>query len=153
MPKKWFANKNNEICEQNEWINYCRKIKLVFAKCNFVRKLFANKRKSTYKIFVSAWFSVWTSQGLNLGPPDYESVALTNWATSPFGRAHFAFRCVELVCVLPVSGCPALIRTGNDRTKNCSVTVTPRDKTWIAFWGTNGCHSQNADAKVMIFFE
>ena len=28
-------------------------------------------------------FSAWTSQGLNLGPPDYESVALTNWATSP----------------------------------------------------------------------
>ena len=26
---------------------------------------------------------LWTSQGLNLGPPDYESVALTNWATSP----------------------------------------------------------------------
>ena len=43
----------------------------------------ANKRKSTYKIFVSAWFLMWTSQGLNLGPPDYESVALTNWATSP----------------------------------------------------------------------
>ena len=35
------------------------------------------------QIFVSAWFLVWTSQGLNLGPPDYESVALTNWATSP----------------------------------------------------------------------
>ena len=27
------------------------------------------------QIFVSAWFLVWTSQGLNLGPPDYESVA------------------------------------------------------------------------------
>ena len=26
---------------------------------------------------------VWTSLGLNQGPPDYESVALTNWATSP----------------------------------------------------------------------
>ena len=41
------------------------------------------KRKSTYKISVSAWFSMWTSLGLNQGPPDYESVALTNWATSP----------------------------------------------------------------------
>ena len=28
--------------------------------------------------FVTAWYSLWTSQGLNLGPPDYESVALTN---------------------------------------------------------------------------
>ena len=39
--------------------------------------------KSTCEKLVSAWFSMWTSQGLNLGPPDYESVALTNWATSP----------------------------------------------------------------------
>ena len=49
----------------------------------YVHLMFTKKRKSTYKIIVSAWFSVWTSQGLNLGPPDYESVALTNWATSP----------------------------------------------------------------------
>ena len=41
------------------------------------------KRKSTYRNSVSAWFSKWTSLGLNQGPPDYESVALTNWATSP----------------------------------------------------------------------
>ena len=38
--------------------------------------MFAKKRKSTYKIFVSAIFPVWTSQGLNLGPPDYESVKI-----------------------------------------------------------------------------
>ena len=25
-----------------------------------------------------SWTVLWTSQGLNLGPPDYESVALTN---------------------------------------------------------------------------
>ena len=25
--------------------------------------------------FVTAWYSLWTSQGLNLGPPDYESVS------------------------------------------------------------------------------
>ena len=42
-----------------------------------------DKRKSTYRKSVSAWFSVWAIQGLNLGPPDYESVALTNWAKSP----------------------------------------------------------------------
>ena len=23
--------------------------------------------------FVTAWYSLWTSQGLNLGPPDYEN--------------------------------------------------------------------------------
>ena len=33
--------------------------------------------------FVTPWFWKWTSLGLNQGPPDYESVALTNWATSP----------------------------------------------------------------------
>ena len=30
---------------------------------------------------------MWTRQGLNLWPPDYESVALTNWATSPISLA------------------------------------------------------------------
>ena len=34
------------------------------------------KRKSTYKMDAGAF--VWTSLGLNQGPPDYESVALTN---------------------------------------------------------------------------
>ena len=27
---------------------------------------------------MQSWTLLWTSQGLNLGPPDYESVALTN---------------------------------------------------------------------------
>ena len=36
------------------------------------------KRKSTCEKLVSAWFSAWTSQGLNLGPPEYESIALTS---------------------------------------------------------------------------
>ena len=49
------------------------------------------KRKSTCEQLVSAWFSVWTSQGLNLGPPDYESVALTDWATSPWKRMPLGF--------------------------------------------------------------
>jgi len=31
-------------------------------------------KNGTYGILVSACDSVWTSQGLNLGPPDYESV-------------------------------------------------------------------------------
>ena len=52
--------------------------------------MFTKKRKSTYKIFVSAWFLKWTSLGLNQGPPDYESVALTNWATSP--EAFFSWK-------------------------------------------------------------
>ena len=49
----------------------------------YVHLMFTKKRKSTYKNLVSAWLSTWTSLGLNQGPPDYESVALTNWATSP----------------------------------------------------------------------
>ena len=44
----------------------------------YVHLMFTKKRKSTYKIIVSAWFSVWTSQGLNLGPPDYEFKELAN---------------------------------------------------------------------------
>ena len=36
-----------------------------------------DKEKSSYE-FVTASFSLWTSLGLNQGPPDYESVALTN---------------------------------------------------------------------------
>ena len=52
-------------------------------KSNVFSHCFPRKRKSTYRNSVSAWLLKWTSQGLNLGPPDYESVALTNWATSP----------------------------------------------------------------------
>ena len=37
-----------------------------------------NYTKKAATKFVTALFSMWTSQGLNLGPPDYESVALTN---------------------------------------------------------------------------
>ena len=32
------------------------------------------KEKRSYEIFVTPRFSVWTSLGLNQGPPDYESV-------------------------------------------------------------------------------
>ena len=42
--------------------------------------------KKAVTFYATALFSMWTSQGLNLGPPDYESVALTNWATSPRNR-------------------------------------------------------------------
>ena len=40
------------------------------------------KTKDTTAEAVSFVFR-WANQGLNLGPPDYESVALTNWAISP----------------------------------------------------------------------
>ena len=40
----------------------------VFSHC------FPIKRKSSYDFVVTAWFSLWTSLGLNQGPPDYESV-------------------------------------------------------------------------------
>ena len=52
-------------------------------KSNVFSHCFPRKRKSTYRKSVSAWLLKWTSLGLNQGPPDYESVALTNWATSP----------------------------------------------------------------------
>ena len=38
--------------------------------------IFAKAQKKAVTKFVTAF--LWTSQGLNLGPPDYESVALTN---------------------------------------------------------------------------
>ena len=37
-----------------------------------------NLTKKAVTNFVTASFLVWTSLGLNQGPPDYESVALTN---------------------------------------------------------------------------
>ena len=37
-----------------------------------------NYTKKAATKFVTASFSKWTSLGLNQGPPDYESVALTN---------------------------------------------------------------------------
>ena len=37
----------------------------------YVHLMFTSKRKSTYKMNVSAF--VWTSLGLNQGPPDYET--------------------------------------------------------------------------------
>ena len=52
-------------------------------KINVFSHCFPIKRKSSYDFVVTAWFLMWTSLGLNQGPPDYESVALTNWATSP----------------------------------------------------------------------
>ena len=53
-------------------------------KINVFSHCFPIKRKSSYDFVVTAWFLMWTSLGLNQGPPDYESVALTNWATSPW---------------------------------------------------------------------
>lgn len=54
---------------------------------NCIQGVSACKKKAATRLFVTAWFSLfcilWTSLGLNQGPPDYESVALTNWATSP----------------------------------------------------------------------
>ena len=43
------------------------------SKCLFTQ----GHKKSSYDIR-NCLYSSWTSQGLNLGPPDYESVALTN---------------------------------------------------------------------------
>ena len=61
-------------------------------KINVFSHCFPIKRKSSYDFVVTAWFLMWTSLGLNQGPPDYESVALTNWATSPANIAtHYVW--------------------------------------------------------------
>ena len=66
-------------------------------KINVFSHCFPIKRKSSYDFVVTAWFLMWTSLGLNQGPPDYESVALTNWATSPMQNA-MAWHVLCLFC-------------------------------------------------------
>ena len=83
-----FLCKNKGFLYDNKWIKYSVKLyKIIWAKIADSRRLFTHclrgHEKSTCEKLVSAWFLVWTSLGLNQGPPDYESVALTNWATSP----------------------------------------------------------------------
>ena len=70
-PKCHFANTKNVFARNNNE-------DIMFDKVFGVRTVFAKQRKRSYIFDVTPWFSVWTSQGLNLGPPDYESVALTN---------------------------------------------------------------------------
>ena len=41
-----------------------------------VRMVFAKQRKRSCDFLATPWFSVWTSQGLNLGPPDLWVVSL-----------------------------------------------------------------------------
>ena len=85
-----------------EWYD----VKLIEKSWSFQKQcvfpLFSEKKKKHLQNSVSAWLLKWTSLGLNQGPPDYESVALTNWATSPccpsmwrwqlFGCKDSAFR-------------------------------------------------------------
>ena len=42
-------------------------------KINVFSYCFPRKRKSSYDFVVTAWFLMWTSLGLNQGPPDYET--------------------------------------------------------------------------------
>ena len=68
----------------------------VFSHC------FPEKKNQQLKFLLSCWFSRWTSLGLNQGPPDYESVALTNWATSPTERKNDTFGTLgNLGCLFP----------------------------------------------------
>ena len=52
------------------------------AVCKLCAMNFCVQRKSHYKSLcnglISFFYALWTSLGLNQGPPDYESVALTN---------------------------------------------------------------------------
>ena len=45
--------------------------------------LVAHKEKRLRNFSLSRWFHWWAHQDLNLGPKDYESSALTNWAIGP----------------------------------------------------------------------
>ena len=74
-------------------------------KSNVFSHCFPRKRKSSYDFVVTAWFPLWTSLGLNQGPPDYESVALTNWATSPMNQRWFV--CAKLQSFFEISKCIA----------------------------------------------
>ena len=57
-------------------------VNIINSNSLFTHCLRKGKKKGVAN-FVTPWFWKWTSLGLNQGPPDYESVALTNWATSP----------------------------------------------------------------------
>ena len=59
-----------------------------------------SKRKSTYESFRKCLiYRLWSHLGLNQGPPDYESDALTNWAIGPITRvALYAFWLVLRKC-------------------------------------------------------
>ena len=69
--------KTNMAGNCKKWWKMVSNSNRLFSHC------FRKTKNRQLKFLLSCWFSVWTSQGLNLGPPDYESVALTNWATSP----------------------------------------------------------------------
>ena len=64
----FFFEKNSKIIMKNA--------KNTIKKANTKKKHL--KKKALAVFSVSAFSASWTSQGLNLGPPDYESVALTN---------------------------------------------------------------------------
>ena len=80
-----------------EWYDakYIKKSRSFQKQCVF--PLFSKKKKKQLRFVVTAWFLMWTSLGLNQGPPDYESVALTNWATSPMQNA-MAWHVLCLFC-------------------------------------------------------
>ena len=83
---------------------------------NCVQGVSVCKKKAVTSNLVTAWFSLfyasWTSLGLNQGPPDYESVALTNWATSPvypfIGCGHKSSAFCRIMQILLIKICYSL---------------------------------------------
>ena len=61
-------------------------------KINVFSHCFPIKRKSSYDFVVTAWFLMWTSLGLNQGPPDYESDKIWFHGIS----LHFSWLCISL---------------------------------------------------------
>ena len=87
LAKRGFRRQHTEPCKQfmvsHAILKDCTEFHTPLFRHEFHLNFTMSKEKAA-TFDVTAWFSVWTSQGLNLGPPDYESVALTNWATSPW---------------------------------------------------------------------
>ena len=86
-------------------------VNIINSNSLFTHCLRKSKKKAATK-FVTACFPLWTSLGLNQGPPDYESVALTNWATSPVypftGCGHKSSAFCRIMQILLIKICYSL---------------------------------------------
>ena len=64
-----FLHKRNRTLIAIIILQYHRLFKIaLFSHC------FPEKKNQQLEFLLSCWFLMWTSQGLNLGPPDYESI-------------------------------------------------------------------------------
>ena len=57
----------------------------------------AGKKKESHETFVTLWFSVWTSLGLNQGPPDYELLRRTYFVIACGSPSLYIFNFYNLL--------------------------------------------------------